>query len=350
MGLSYQCASSILLCSEDNSSIFGFDDEEEEVERHWSDSQLQQKSCDLYRDFLMGFPLPSDECVLLLLQRQLEHQPKEDYAQKLKNGSLDVSIRSDAIDWMLKVHAYYNFGPLSSYLSVNYLDRFLSSYELPQGKAWMTQLLSVACLSLAVKVEETQVPLLLDLQVSEAKFVFEAKTIQRMELLLLSTLKWRMHAVTPFSFIDYFLHKLNGGNSPSKLLLSQAVDLILSTIRVIDFLEFKPSEIAAAAALSAMTEAQSLDLEKAIVCCCNVDKERVLKCYEVMQEEILMSSLKLKYGIRSVPSMPESPIGVLDAACLSYKSEEMASESRPSSRSSSPAAKRRKFSRAFISR
>ncbi|PKU70464.1 cyclin-D3-1 isoform X1 [Dendrobium catenatum] len=349
MGLSYQCASSILLCSEDNSSIFGFEEEEEEVERHWSDCRPLQKNCDFYRDFLMDFPLLSDDCVRLLLQRELEHLPKEDYAKRLMNGSLNVSIRSDAIDWMLKVHAYYNFGPLSSYLSVNFLDRFLSSYELPQGKAWMTQLLSVACLSLAVKVEETQVPLLLDLQVSEAKFVFEARTIQRMELLLLSTLKWRMHAVTPFSFIDYFLHKLNEGNSPSKLSLSQSVELILSTIRGVDFLEFKPSEIAAATALSVMIEAQTMNVESAITCCCNVDKERVLKCYGVMQEEILISSSTLKYGMPSVPSMPQSPIGVLDAACLSYKSNEMISESQPSSHHSSPAAKRRKLSRASIS-
>lgn len=34
-----------------------------------------------------------------------------------------------------------------------------------QGKAWMLQLLSVACVSLAAKMEETEVPVLLDLQV-----------------------------------------------------------------------------------------------------------------------------------------------------------------------------------------
>jgi hypothetical protein len=34
-----------------------------------------------------------------------------------------------------------------------------------QGKAWMLQLLSVACISLAAKMEETEVPVLLDLQV-----------------------------------------------------------------------------------------------------------------------------------------------------------------------------------------
>lgn len=38
---------------------------------------------------------------------------------------------------------------------------------LQKGKAWMTQLVSVACLSLAVKMEETEVPLILDLQVKE---------------------------------------------------------------------------------------------------------------------------------------------------------------------------------------
>jgi cyclin D1/2/4 len=44
--------------------------------------------------------------------------------------------------------------------------------------------------------------------VGESRFVFEARTIQRMELLVLSTLDWRMHAITPFSFIDYFLGKI----------------------------------------------------------------------------------------------------------------------------------------------
>ena len=36
---------------------------------------------------------------------------------------------------------------------------------MQKGKAWMMQLLAVACLSLAAKMEETEVPLILDLQV-----------------------------------------------------------------------------------------------------------------------------------------------------------------------------------------
>lgn len=42
----------------------------------------------------------------------------------------------------------------------------------------------------------------------EARYVFEAKTIQRMELLVLSTLKWRMHPVTPISFFDHIIRRL----------------------------------------------------------------------------------------------------------------------------------------------
>ncbi|URD85492.1 cell division [Musa troglodytarum] len=178
-----------------------------------------------------------------------------------------------------QVHAHHNFGPLTAYLSINYLDRFLSSYELPQGQAWMTQLLSVACLALAAKVEETEVPLSLELQVGDANHVFEARTVHRMELLVLGTLKWRMQAPTPFSFIGYFLHKFSDGNLPDSLLISSSVDLILGTVRV--------------------------------------------------------------------SAVPKSPVGVLDAACLSDESDDLAAvESHGSCLlRSSPAAKKRKLNR-----
>ncbi|GAB2224202.1 hypothetical protein Droror1_Dr00004953 [Drosera rotundifolia] len=45
--------------------------------------------------------------------------------------------------------------------------------------------------------EPPMVPLLLDFQI-DSKYVFEAKTIQRMELLVSCSLCWRMNPVTPF--------------------------------------------------------------------------------------------------------------------------------------------------------
>ncbi|KAM7474420.1 hypothetical protein LguiB_021663 [Lonicera macranthoides] len=58
-----------------------------------------------------------------------------------------------------------------------------------------------------LKVEEIQVPLLVDLQVEEARFLFEASTIQKMELLVLSTLQWKMNPVTPLSFLDHIIRR-----------------------------------------------------------------------------------------------------------------------------------------------
>ncbi|KAJ6843442.1 cyclin-D4-1-like [Iris pallida] len=276
-----------------------------------------------------------------MVQKEFEHMPREDYGRRLATGALDASVREHAIDWILKVHSHYGFGPTSAYLSVNYLDRFLSVYELPKGKAWMTQLLSVACSSLGAKMEETKVPLCLDLQVGESKYVFEARTIQRMELLVLSTLKWRMQAVTPFSFIDYFLCRLSDDSSPNRTLVLQSAELILNTSRGIDFLAFRPSEIAAAVAMSVLEESEMvLEVEKAIDSCNHVDKERVLSCYEVIQEVLLMKNSRNTKNCSN--SVSHSPNGVLDAACLSYTSDDHANSL------SSPASKRRKISRPLV--
>lgn len=68
-------------------------------------------------------------------------------------------------------------------------------------------------------------------QVGDACYVFEAKTVHRMELLVLTTLNWRMKAVTPFSYMDYFLNKLNGGNTAPRNWLSQSAELILCAAR-----------------------------------------------------------------------------------------------------------------------
>lgn len=101
------------------------------------------------------------------------------------------------------------------------------------GAGWPVQLLAVACVSVAAKMEEMHVPLLLDLQILDPKYVFEPKTITRMELLLMSALNWRMRSITPFDFIDPFADFLRPeliAGSRARL-LSRASDLIVRTCR-----------------------------------------------------------------------------------------------------------------------
>ncbi|KAH0451820.1 hypothetical protein IEQ34_019119 [Dendrobium chrysotoxum] len=317
MGVSYDYASSMLLCGEDNSSILDVDDDGDELGtkgKSWGSGmgKIYDQKTVFFRDSFMIFPLQTEECLFALLEKESEHLPARDYAKRLKSGALDMSVRKDAVDWIRK-----------------------------QGKAWMTQLLAVACLSLAAKMEETEVPLSLDLQIANSKYVFEAKTIQRMELLVLSTLKWRMQSVTPFSFIDYFLHMFNDGNSPKEWEIHRCVELILCTVKGIALLEFRPSEVAAAVAMTAFSDARIVCMENALNCCPYVQKKKVMQCYEAIQDMRLMNEIS-----PSISSVPQSPIGVLDAKCLSYKSDQTIAASQENSQNNSQAAKKRKLNSA----
>lgn len=68
-------------------------------------------------------------------------------------------------------------------------------------------------------------------------------------------------------------------------------------------------------------------------------QERLLKCVKMIQELSSNSSA-------SVPCVPQSPIGVLDAVCFSYRSDDTnAGGSCSSSHNNSPDAKRRKLNK-----
>ncbi|KAL3627083.1 cyclin [Castilleja foliolosa] len=77
----------------------------------------------------------------------------------------------------------------------------------------------------------TQLPLRFNLiNVEDAKYVFEAKTIQRMELLVLSGLKWRMNPVTPLSFLDHIIRRLGLKSYTHWEFLRSCENLLLSVI------------------------------------------------------------------------------------------------------------------------
>ncbi|GAB2290741.1 hypothetical protein Dimus_025014 [Dionaea muscipula] len=358
MAPSFDYAGSSLLCTEEESSIF-----EDDIDGGADNSSMVlvghryhrfccgEQGLDCGEGVIGLFPMmmQSEDSLGLLLERELEHLPCGDYLNRLRCGHLHLLDRKQAVDWIWKVQSYYSFGPLCACLSINYLDRFLSAYKLPDGKAWMMQLVATACLSLAAKMEETDAPFTVDVQIDESTYIFEAKTIQRMELLVLSTLKWRMLSVTPFSFIDHFLWKLNGDKMPCTSSILQSVHIIMSIIKGIDFLEFRPSEIAAAVAIYVTRENHTADTEAAISRLSgHVEKGRLLMCLELIHDSSLVNGL-IKFPTSSSQSVPPSPIGVLDAACHSYKSNVTPAESCAHSIHNSPAsAKRRKLNKPYV--
>ncbi|GLJ32639.1 hypothetical protein SUGI_0656620 [Cryptomeria japonica] len=335
MAPSFDCVSNVL---ENGSHFESWDNQGDTQQTHLS---------------LSFFAAEDDESLSVLLQKEPEFMPKQGYVERFRNRTLDLNARREAVNWILKVHCFYNFGSLTGYLAVNYLDRFLSIFKLPQGtcKAWMLQLVSVACLSLAVKMADIHVPLLQDLQGEDAKFIFDAHTIQRMELLVLSTLQWRMHSVTPFSFVDYFVSKAIERNNVTPVhLIERAVELILNTVKVADMAEYKPSAIAAAAVLCAAEEVVPLEAahyKRVLSSCSNVDKERMFGCYNLIQEIMIENSFtrsKKNQISGGSLSAAKTPTGVLDAgACFSSWDSDKTSATRTSSISVEPYAKRRKL-------
>lgn len=69
----------------------------------------------------------------------------------------------------------------------------------------------------------------------------------------------------------------------------------------------------------------------------------------MIQEMTLMKNRRYKKGGSSVSTAPKSPIGVLDAACVSYESDDITVGSHANCHPSSPAAKRRKLNRSSSS-
>ncbi|KAH1260047.1 Cyclin-D1-1 [Glycine max] len=234
---------SFLLCGEDSSGII---------------DSSPECSSDL------DSPPPSEaeaESIAGFIEDERNFVPGFEYLNRFQSRSLDASAREESVAWILK-----------------------------QTNGWPLQLLSVACLSLAAKMEEPLVPSLLDLQVEGAKYVFEPKTIRRMELLVLGVLDWRLRSVTPFSFLDFFACKLDSSGTFTGFLISRATQIILSNIQEASFLAYWPSCIAAASILHAANEIPNWSFvrpEHAESWCEGLRKEKVIGCYQLMQELVI---------------------------------------------------------------
>ncbi|CAN0922392.1 CYCD3-3 [Linum grandiflorum] len=254
-----------------------------------------------------------------------------------------ATARQEAADWILKVNTHFSFSTLTAVLALNYLDRFLLTFHLQTDKPWMTQLAAVACLSVAAKVEETYVPLLLQLQVGEeSRYVFEPKTIQRMEILVLSALKWRMNPVTPFSFLDYMTRRIGLMRNPlCSEFLRRCQLIIVSLVSDCRSLCYLPSEVATAVMLhviNAMDLSAGTEYQSKLLALMEIDVEKVVDCRELIME-LTSGSGQSKKRSRMLDSIPGSPNGVMDLSFCSDSSNGCTSAS--SSVSSSPEQPRR---------
>ncbi|RRT44926.1 hypothetical protein B296_00053358 [Ensete ventricosum] len=100
-----------------------------------------------------------------LLRREHRYLPCHGYSHQLHRSSYLPAARTRAIQYIVLVCNRLNLATGTAFNAVNYLDRFISMTCTVRWEAWMMELLSVACLSTASKMDEVFMPSLHDLQV-----------------------------------------------------------------------------------------------------------------------------------------------------------------------------------------
>ncbi|TKV92514.1 hypothetical protein SEVIR_9G166300v4 [Setaria viridis] len=258
-----------------------------------------------------GFADGADDGKLLLLSSGAEGEDDEEYMDHLvsKESSFCCSpsasspspmassedwfrcARRDTVKWILETRACFGFSHRTAYLAVTYFDRFCLHRCFDRSvMPWAARLLAVACVSLAAKMEEYRAPALPEFRADDDEYEFSCVSIRRMELLVLSTLGWRMGGVTPFDYLPCLSSRLRRGNggagAGAVIVAAKAAALIFSTAEAASVLDYRPSTVAVAAILAATHGAMTKEaLESKISSLspsCLLDKDDVYACHSLM--------------------------------------------------------------------
>lgn len=207
----------------DDGGIRRTDDEQE-------DPQLcETYACDIY------------DC---LREAEMKKMPLIDYMERVQSD-INPSMRSILVDWLVEVSEEYRLVPETLYLTVNYIDRYLSGNEMNRQRL---QLLGVACMLIASKYEEICAP-----QVEEFCYItdntyFKEEVVQ-MEADVLNYLKYEMSAPTIKCFLRRFVRVAQRCDNEVPLLHTEFVANYIAELSLLDYsmLCYPPSLIAASA-------------------------------------------------------------------------------------------------------
>ncbi|CAM8992772.1 unnamed protein product [Rhodiola kirilowii] len=270
-----------LMCNEDEDCLF-------------------ERSNGLMKVLILGLKL-TEEYVEMLIGREagtgdgdvgfkgfgFDSDPSDGCLEKSSNW--DVAAHLDAVNWMSNVRALFGFQFSTVYLAMTYFDQFISVRPIDNGKHWAIRLISIACLSVAAKMEEFHVPVLSDYPSGD--YMFENSAIQRVELSVLSTLEWKMAPVMPFVYFGYFSDKLcvDCESKPKNQLFVKATQLVMDMLlQGTNLMSCRPSSIAAAAILVALDfqlTDKALEAKLGLIQLSRpLKNEEVLSLYSVMEE------------------------------------------------------------------
>lgn len=156
-------------------------------------------------------PLPSldwsDESILwdFLCTKDLESCKVRNSDYFTLHPGIHYRMRSVLLEWILEVCAVYKLQRETYFLTVDLLDRYLSSTKNVSKKN--LQLIGVSCLFIASKIEEIYPPKLTELAYVTDGACVESEILV-MELKIMKTLKWCSSVISPNAWVNMLLQIL----------------------------------------------------------------------------------------------------------------------------------------------
>lgn len=179
---------------------------------------------------------------LLRKEEELVEQP--DYTYMSRQQEINERMRTILIDWLVDVHLRYRLQPLTLFRTVQVIDRYLATTQVPRRRL---QLVGVAAISLCSKYEEICPPSAAD-WVFIANDSFSRSDLDAMECSILMKLSFRLERPTTVQFLDRLLHLANVGEGKSTG-STQVADvsrfLAEMILQKLNFLRYSPSILAA---------------------------------------------------------------------------------------------------------
>ncbi|KAH6806224.1 hypothetical protein C2S51_031055 [Perilla frutescens var. frutescens] len=252
-----------------------------------------------------------DETFATFQRKETRYLPQSGYLNLIHTHHSIRNARFKAVTWIIKSRTRMDLSPETLFAAVNYLDRFISLSQCQGWKCWMFELLSVACLSIATKFNDTTAYQLHEFQ-EDLENSFSPNLIQRMELTVLKALDWRVDSTTPFSYI----HLLTPTNKTLVEELTQRVTQLL-VVSLLDpkLLEFQQCVVAIAAVRTVFQDLHLPPSDYAHLADTLIPqdiKDDLIRCQRLMEKLVVEDGIFLAY------SGPSSPVTVLKVDLFNF--------------------------------
>ncbi|XP_075648168.1 cyclin-A1-4-like [Castanea sativa] len=161
-------------------------DEVVDIDNNFSDPKFCATiACDIYKH---------------LRASEANRRPSTDFIERIQKD-VNVTMRAILIDWLVEVAEEYRLVPDTLFLTVNYIDRYLSGNSVNRKQL---QLLGVACMMIAAKYEEICAPTVDEFCYITDNTYLKDEVLQ-MESAVLNYLKFEMTAPTAKCFLRRFV-------------------------------------------------------------------------------------------------------------------------------------------------